>query len=273
MERDDSLSPFEIWSWYLKMEQQFIEYCEYVPLREEHYKVWSSKLASIIIEICSVLDSFFKAGSPWLFRHLCSDSNGFQKEKREIEENRANIKTWKQIFDSCYNFSEKKVFVIPLKDSICPFKDWKDGNTLKWWETYNNVKHDRFRGLESADFESTLLALSGLFLAIILHVPDKKYLYDLGSIKHVGPLDVARYLCADMLLRKEPIHVYRGDKVIAETSLFSYDYGRKELTRTLSRASCEGGLPGWPSDRLWPECKEECSYTICYRDQISVNNS
>jgi hypothetical protein len=256
----------------MEVENRFNEYCEYVPLRKEHYGVWSLKLASIIIETCSILDSFFKAGSFWLFDYPGFENKEFSKEIKKVETDKTNICTWKRIFNSFYDFSAKEIHVIPLKESICPFNGWNENCPLEWWDTYNEVKHDRFRKLEKADFEIALHALAGLFLAIVLHVPNKMYLYNTGIIKYKGTLAETSYHCADMFLRKEPVIMKGNDQIIANTSLFSYKYQEKILNRVLSKASRKGGIVTWPSDRLWPECKKECHYVECYRDQMSEQN-
>lgn len=61
MDEDNVLLPSLLWERYQVVENRFMEYCEYVPLREEHFNVWSVRLAPFIIEICSMLDSFLDA--------------------------------------------------------------------------------------------------------------------------------------------------------------------------------------------------------------------
>ena len=265
------LSPSQLWSWYMEVEGRFNEYCEYVPLKEEHYKVWSLKLASIIIEICSILDSFFKAGSFWLFNYPELDSSKFIDERKAIEADKTNIYLWKKVYDTFYGFSEKEVHVIPLRKSIYPFKKWKNGSELEWWDAYNEVKHDRFRKLEAASFGTALCALAGLFLAIIVHVPNKPYLFDIDVIEYRGLSNlVLNYWCKDMLLRKEPAIIYGDVSIIASTSLFSYEF-QKSSHHIPIGGRLVGGIARWPTDKIWPECEQECVgkfYAECYRNRM-----
>ncbi|MBU7027209.1 MAG: hypothetical protein HXS48_09720 [Theionarchaea archaeon] len=263
-------SPDQLWKWYMEVEGRFIEYCEYVPLREEHYKVWSLKLASIIIEICSILDSFFKVGSSWLFDYPEIDSSKFTDERRKIEGDKPNIYIWKKVYDAFYGLNEKKIHVIPLRKSVCPFGSWKNGSELEWWNAYNDIKHDRFRELEKASLENTLFALASLFLAIVVHVPIKPYLFDIGIIEFRGLIDpCTNYRCLDMLLRKEPAIIYRDSSIIASTSLFSYEYQKTGHSQYVPIGGrLVGGLAGWQTSKIWPECEQECIGKIwreCYR--------
>ncbi|MBU7045429.1 MAG: hypothetical protein HXS54_03250 [Theionarchaea archaeon] len=280
-EYPNDLPPDQLWRWYMEVEGRFNEYCEYVPLKEEHYKVWSLKLASIIIEICSILDSFFKVGSSWIFNYPEIESRKFGDEKKKIEADKTNIYIWKNIYDTFYSLSEKEIHVIPLRKSIHPFGKWKDGSELEWWKSYNVVKHDRFRELERASLETALFALAGLFLAIVIHVPIKPYLFDIGIIKFRGSSDpLLNCQCKDMLLRKEPAVIYRDDSIIASTSLFSYEFQKTGHSKYVPLGGrLRGGILAWPTDKIWPECKQECRGKIwpeCYRDRpefVSILNA
>ncbi len=49
---------------------------------------------------------------------------------------------------------------------IRPFEDWKNGDTLSWYKTYNDTKHDRHVNFESATFESLLQSICGLLVIL-----------------------------------------------------------------------------------------------------------
>lgn len=44
-----------------------------------------------------------------------------------------------------------------------PFSNWLNGNSLSWYQAYNEAKHDKNDKLELANFENLLNAFSGLF--------------------------------------------------------------------------------------------------------------
>lgn len=47
---------------------------------------------------------------------------------------------------------------------IKPFGDWAMGDPLKWYASYNKVKHNRSTEFKKANFENLIYALSGLSL-------------------------------------------------------------------------------------------------------------
>lgn len=259
MKKEKIILPKISWNWYNEIENRFNEYCEYVPITRRHFKVWSLKLASLTIETCSILDSFFKSGISHLIRqNPVFQSTEYQEERKSVSQDKPNIWVWKRFYNTYYELSKKGIQVIPLRKTIYPFKEWEITRNPSWWETYNDIKHDRFKNLEKATLKSTLCALGGLFIALIIHIPNKIFLYENDIIKLTGLHTQHNYRCADMLLRKEPILLYDRDHVIASTSLFAYKYQKTRFSQYIPSG-------GWPSDKLYPECKDECTYTECYR--------
>ncbi|MFH1923198.1 MAG: hypothetical protein ABIP48_25330, partial [Planctomycetota bacterium] len=47
-----------------------------------------------------------------------------------------------------------------------PFESWSNAHSLKWYQAYNTVKHNRSEAFESASLENVLLAVTGL-LAVL----------------------------------------------------------------------------------------------------------
>lgn len=273
MDEDNVLLPSLLWERYQGVENRFIEYCEYVPLREEHFNVWSVKLASLIIEICSMLDSFLGASRDCqLFLCESEFSNSSLSEFRgALENSNPKIGCYKKVYNSFYDMGRKEILVKPLRQSICPFEDWNNDSTLWWWTNYNKVKHHRFTELERSNLKTVLYALGGLFLAIVIHVPNKKYLYDIDIIKYKGLTSpLSSHWCLDMLLRKEPAILRSKASIMAADSLFSYEY-QTYSPRLPQPQRLTGGTIRWPTDELWPHCKQECIgafYRECYRSHL-----
>jgi len=269
-------NPFELshpWNWYLEMEDRFKDYLRYVPLVEDHFNVWSLKLGFLTHEICSLLDSLFEYSSNYsLFTEESEfNSTDFPSVMKSIKKKKRYMKDWKTIFNTYYSLHEKELLVKPMESRIKPFEEWETDDTLKWWSNYNKIKHHRFISLEKATLKTTLYALGAFFLVIILHVPHKKYLYDIDIIKYESDLYLeSSYRCADMLLRKEPIIIRDNSTVYASTSLFFYEY--QKHNPTIPNPSYPvGGVLRWPSDNLWPDCQEECVgrfYRECYRSHL-----
>ncbi len=45
---------------------------------------------------------------------------------------------------------------------LTPFSSWASGNSLAWYQTYNQTKHDRHKNFEKAQFGSLIEAVCGL---------------------------------------------------------------------------------------------------------------
>lgn len=49
---------------------------------------------------------------------------------------------------------------------ILPFEKWSTGNSLPWYDVYNNIKHNRYHAFEEATFDQMLNAVSGLVVIL-----------------------------------------------------------------------------------------------------------
>ena len=276
MDQNSIFSPSLLWDWYEEIENRYREYCDYVPLAEEHFEVWSVKLASLIIEIGSTLDSFLGAArNCQLFnRYSQSQFSNASELNKALKKGKPKIKDHKRIYDAIYGLNEKSIYVKTLKKSILPFEDWKTQDTLWWWTNYNKTKHHRFTRLKDANLKTALYALGGLFLSIIIHVPNKKYLYDIGVIEYQGDFLIENYhWCLDFLLRAEPIITHQDNvaSIVASSPLFSYQYQiSKPFLSNPRRVRRE--IEKWPPiSKLWPECETDCIgklYEKCYRESM-----
>jgi hypothetical protein len=47
-----------------------------------------------------------------------------------------------------------------------PFEEWKTGDSLTWYNAYNNSKHNRTECFHEANFENLILAFTGLFAVL-----------------------------------------------------------------------------------------------------------
>ncbi len=68
---------------------------------------------------------------------------------------------------------------------IRPFENWGTGR-LKWWAVYNDIKHSRFKTIESATYENAAYTLGALFIL-------NYYLFELSSV--MLPTDSKSFEC------------------------------------------------------------------------------
>lgn len=204
--------PELVWETYQSLENEFLDCIDYIPLSEEHYSVWSYKLANLLNNVGSSVDSFFKNA---IECKSLDDFKGITKI-RDPDAPR-NMKVYRDIFNGRYNLSKKTIFEIKNYTTIYPYKEWSELGTLNWWNDYLKIKHDRFENHKRATLKTTLDALGALFLLFLNQKETIPMLVDIEIIKSGFEKDY----CTNLLFQGEPLKEI-GSAVYAKTSLFGY---------------------------------------------------
>lgn len=199
------MDAFSIWSRYSIIEDAFIDFLKYVPYIEKHKDVSSPYLDDLLIRACVLLESFFKSEIDSDFLQSDSkkkesgiDTTTLNKLKTESSKERPFIRItdYFQLYDPYYNLSSKHVYYIyPIfNEAFCPFDSWviskEDGVGkcgLKWWNVYNQLKHNAFSESEDKPTLSIVRSsLGALFLAIIMSKNMYHFLISNGIISAGG---------------------------------------------------------------------------------------
>lgn len=172
---------------YRIIEDDFIDFIRYVPLEESHLKVYSPKLADIIIRCCNQIETFFKE---WLMLpsldHL---------DKIEIYRNKINIRRGPQLkiedyrnfFEPRLELSERGLLVTTLDKYIYPFKEFANkDNAPRWWTTHNNLKHHAYENRKEATLEISLYAVAALYYLNLSNSLTTEKIY--SNLEHRGLL-------------------------------------------------------------------------------------
>jgi hypothetical protein len=180
----------QMWTSYLEMEKQLVDYLEYVPLTNDHKKVYSSKLLRLMLQLGGYIDTAFKEIS------FCPDfdkNNDCLAIRKKTDKNSLiTFDTYLSTFEPIFELSRKKVIVKQLQcfsyrplliDVIFPFQVEKNKVVPKWWTAYNRVKHNMLKGLKNANIENSLSALSGAFLINSIFKPSLISLLEEGVAK------------------------------------------------------------------------------------------
>ena len=201
------------WSSYTSVEDDFIDYLNYVPWTHGHKKVWSPKLANLLLNIGSLIDSIFRS-------YLDSPTVDLVEDIDKIRGKRnPNINDFQKVYEKVYSFSNREVYLLSTEGKITPLSNWKNQKSPDWWTAYNQVKHNRFENKTEATLEKTLYALSGLFLVCVLLKEFRPNLVDIEIIKG-GSFDKDHL---ELVLREdEPID--EVEPIIAKSKLFKYTF-------------------------------------------------
>ncbi len=145
MNRNDFQKVF--WSYYLNLEERFINTTKYVEVNTDNYSTYSIEYTSLLLSICSEIDVIFK--------EIC-DFN--QKEHKCINDYFSIVNSkFPDIFQEkvIYSFSS-----IPLM----PFNSWNASQSPIWWTNYNKLKHGRLNNFMVGNLENVLSALAALYI-------------------------------------------------------------------------------------------------------------
>ena len=191
---------------YERTERRLDEFLAVLPLQSAHLQVWSPVLASVVLEVGSRLDSLWK----------------LQLRAMRRMDGRAKIPDYFRAFGSVVA-DRWLVLWADEGQKVNPFAPWQQVSSgqktkyapLPWWQAYNHLKHDRWKHKEKATVRNAVLAVGGLFLAII-HCPMMGEALQESRWLHTdwNPEIVAANINDDS--------TFDGTQASFESSLFSY---------------------------------------------------
>jgi hypothetical protein len=206
-----------VWASYESLEDTFIDFLNYVPWTSNHKKVWSPRLANLLENIGSTINSIFKSYLESSTLDTARDIDKIRSDRRK-----QTINAFQKIYDAIYSFSNRDVYFLSPEEKLIPWLNWQESDTqLQWWTAYNKMKHDRFKNITEANLENTLNALSGLFLVCVILKEIRPYLLDIGIIKLAKRPVVGTGDLKQLLMEDEPIKD-SFNPIIAQSKLFGY---------------------------------------------------
>jgi len=205
------------WTYYKSVEDDFIDYLDYVPLTNKHKEVWSPKLANLLLNICSIIDSIFKY---CLKGPAINSAKHIEEIRTKDKKNKLlSINDFQKVYNDVYKFSDRNVYLLSTEEKLTPWSKWQNQESPDWWRAYNKIKHNRFENKAKATLEYTLYALSGLFLVCVLLKEFRPNLVDMEIIKG-GSFDKDHL--KSVLREDEPID--EAEPIIAQSKLFKYSF-------------------------------------------------
>ena len=138
------------WKYYLMLENKFLNILNYVELTTDNYNTYSNEFAAFLQIVGAELDVFFK--------RYC----GFNLNDSKTISNYADF-----ILTSYSDIRSQAISIIGKDIVIKPFENWdqtRARQSLFWWDSFDNIKHNRVENFKDASLENCLYCLSALFL-------------------------------------------------------------------------------------------------------------
>lgn len=186
------------------VERALSDVLDYIPYCEAHELVWSPKLAQIILDAGSQLDSLWRNEVP------CSG-----------DRSKLTMKQYATEFSGKGHDCFAGRFVVHLgtcdAEIIAPFSQWENTNAkLSWWDAYNELKHDRNINREKATLRTAVELVGGLLIALVRSRCCQE------EVMHSGWFfDIRPYVVRSRLDNAG----WEKNKTVAETRLFMYPVG------------------------------------------------
>lgn len=143
---------FKQWQYYLSLEQDFLKTLRFVELDKDNYNTYSIEFSKLLL----LIGAEFESASKELI-----DSVEPSLKVGDIADIKGGL--LKHFPKICNN----EVRVPKYKLSILPFENWDNGMKLKWWDSYNSLKHNRIGNFKEAKLESVLYAIGALLVVLV----------------------------------------------------------------------------------------------------------
>ena len=139
------------WYYYLSLENDLARTAQFVEPHSQE-SVYSFEFYKILVLACVEVESLFKGFCAFLENENAVDISIYKG---------ILLKHLPQIVDA-------EVLITRSGSSYKPFSGWNN-SPLPWWETYNQVKHNRGEKLIEATYLNAVLALSALYLLVLYY--------------------------------------------------------------------------------------------------------
>jgi len=173
------MGTYRYWQHFLALESDFAATSRYVEFSQRNFATFSIEYTKLLLAIGSEVDVLFKI--------ICENIDSTAK--------RGNIDDYRACITAHTQIAIEEVLVRRYNLAFKPWDAWSHSKNSAWWQSYNNVKHQRNAHFDKANFENCANAISGLFVAVLYcHKAEK-------SIESLEPYPVL------LGREKEPGHI------------------------------------------------------------------
>lgn len=161
------------WSYYLRLENEFLSTLKYVEFEKANYKTYSLEFLKMYLSVCSEIDVVGKCLASSVNPQFKIDKHtGLNKWWMEIQDKKINGKTLNDVEVNFIDIEEIKPWdnyrVEFGKRNRCVLSN--GSRTPQWWCDYNSVKHarssfnDGIRNYSKANLFNLSRAFSALYV-------------------------------------------------------------------------------------------------------------
>ena len=145
---------YPFWEYFLAIEDDLANTTRYVEFNSNNFEVYSVEFARILLSSSSEFDVVAKA--------ICTIVVPDKKH--------SNINEYRETILGRFPNFHSIEFRIPRYDlAIQPWSEWKNGINPFWWQSYNNVKHERDKFFSHATLKNAIYSVAGLLAAILYY--------------------------------------------------------------------------------------------------------
>jgi len=145
------VSTYRYWQHFLALEADFAATSRYVELSKQNFATFSIEYAKLLLAIGSEIDVLCKVAC----------------EKIDSAAKRANIDDYRTCITVHSQIASEEVLVRRYNLIFKPWDAWSRSKNPNWWQSYNNVKHQRDVYFHEANLENCANAISGLFVVVL----------------------------------------------------------------------------------------------------------
>lgn len=153
------------WNYFLALEKDLEATSRYIEFIEANFKTYSIELAHLLLASSSEIDVVIKG----LCALIAPD-----EERKNINDYRAIIKS------HLPEFIDESIYINRYGISLKPWDNWLGEENPNWWQSYNNVKHERNIYFDQANLENVIRSM-GALLITNFHFYKKQYEQDQGK--------------------------------------------------------------------------------------------
>ncbi len=151
---------FPHWQFFESIDDELHSLSRVIEFAPENYSTFSVHLTRLFLSVCSEIDVVAKL--------LCAQIAPSEAPK--------NINDYRCLVTKRFpNFSTLRIEIPSHELELQPWSSWITGINPKWWESYNNVKHERSKHYRDPNLGNVLESTAGLLVLLVYFYQPELY--------------------------------------------------------------------------------------------------